>query len=331
MNAPLPPPLKTDAGQDELRRRTRRLSQRHRTVLLLVDGRRSCEDVLTLADKAGVAASYFDELVAMGLVELPVAPGAEGEAVSPAAGEPAQVLAAALQPRTEAEAPLAAAPALPDRPAPLEREGHEAAAAEATPLATVDDVPSAAGPLLTSLPPPSVSLLWQAESSQAPLSTASMPLQDLASTPPLARARPARVKFASPKYEPPAPKPRPVVRVRKPPVAAPAPRPAPSARAPGRAEPGRSVSEEALLSEVRGLLIGTLLVDGPVTSSLLALRVGRARQRAELVTLVWEIERTLVRARLPREALGRLRKARDLLGLGNTLVQEDTEPGPASE
>jgi hypothetical protein len=49
------------------------LSQRHRTVLLLVDGRRTVAQIVDTARAAGVAAPVFQELVAMGLVALPEA------------------------------------------------------------------------------------------------------------------------------------------------------------------------------------------------------------------------------------------------------------------
>jgi hypothetical protein len=75
--APHLAPIKTPAGQEELSHRVRRLSQRHRTVLLLVDGRRSQTQVLQLAEQAGVPESCFGELVAMGLIELPAALEAE--------------------------------------------------------------------------------------------------------------------------------------------------------------------------------------------------------------------------------------------------------------
>ena len=61
-------PVKTADGVDELARRIRGLSQRHRTVLLLVDGRRSLQKVLALAEAAGVPPAVFDELLAMQLV-----------------------------------------------------------------------------------------------------------------------------------------------------------------------------------------------------------------------------------------------------------------------
>lgn len=62
-------PVKTPAGLAELQQRTRGLGQRHRTVLLLVDGRRPIDEVLRLAGQAGVPAACFHDLVAQGLVD----------------------------------------------------------------------------------------------------------------------------------------------------------------------------------------------------------------------------------------------------------------------
>jgi hypothetical protein len=64
-------PIKTAAGHDELGTRQRRVSQRHRTVLFLVDGRRSAADVRHMALQAGVPETCFDELLALGLITLP--------------------------------------------------------------------------------------------------------------------------------------------------------------------------------------------------------------------------------------------------------------------
>ena len=63
-------PAKTPEGHAELTHRVRRLSQRHRTMLLLVDGRRSVAEVLQTAQAAGVPREIFDELLALGLVTL---------------------------------------------------------------------------------------------------------------------------------------------------------------------------------------------------------------------------------------------------------------------
>lgn len=64
-------PIKTPDGQAELATRQRRLSQRHRTVLFLVDGRRSEVQVKALAAQAGVPESCYGELIEMGLIMVP--------------------------------------------------------------------------------------------------------------------------------------------------------------------------------------------------------------------------------------------------------------------
>lgn len=80
-------PAKTADGVAELSNRARGLSQRHRTVLLLVDGQRSVSQILTTAQAAGVQATVFDELVSLGMVavpaiahiDLPIEAGQSGE------------------------------------------------------------------------------------------------------------------------------------------------------------------------------------------------------------------------------------------------------------
>lgn len=69
-------PCKTAAGHAELAVRQRGLSQRHRTLLFLVDGQRTVDEVNDLGTKAGVPRGYLDELIALGLVVLaaPTAP-----------------------------------------------------------------------------------------------------------------------------------------------------------------------------------------------------------------------------------------------------------------
>lgn len=63
-------PFKTPEGQAELSTRQRRLSQRHRTLLYLVDGRRGAAEVRRMSGQAGVPDSCFGELLAMGMIEL---------------------------------------------------------------------------------------------------------------------------------------------------------------------------------------------------------------------------------------------------------------------
>ena len=61
-------PIKTPEGQAELKTRARRVSQRHRTLLFLVDGQRGEDQVRRLALAAGVPESCFDDLVELGMI-----------------------------------------------------------------------------------------------------------------------------------------------------------------------------------------------------------------------------------------------------------------------
>lgn len=64
-------PVKTPEALAELTTRERKLSQRHRTVLLLVDGRRPEDEVRQLAQAAGAPDTCFDELLDLGLISRP--------------------------------------------------------------------------------------------------------------------------------------------------------------------------------------------------------------------------------------------------------------------
>ena len=75
-------PLKTPQGQQELTQRSHGLSQKHRTILLLVDGRRTIDEVMALAQHAGATPKHFEELLVLGLLlvpDQPAAPGPVGE------------------------------------------------------------------------------------------------------------------------------------------------------------------------------------------------------------------------------------------------------------
>lgn len=72
-------PIKTPAGLAEMSNRQRRISQRHRTMLLLVDGKRTEAQVRSLSAQAGVPGICFDELMGLGLISTP----------QPAAAQPA--------------------------------------------------------------------------------------------------------------------------------------------------------------------------------------------------------------------------------------------------
>ncbi len=82
-------PAKTDLGRQELSHRVNRVSQRHRTVLLLVDGQRPLSLVLSLAQQAGASTQIFGDLLRMGLVELPEPPAEEAPAAAAACEPPA--------------------------------------------------------------------------------------------------------------------------------------------------------------------------------------------------------------------------------------------------
>jgi hypothetical protein len=64
-------PVKTPEALAELNSRQRKLSQRHRTVLLLVDGRRPADEVRQLARAAGSPETCFDELLDLGMISRP--------------------------------------------------------------------------------------------------------------------------------------------------------------------------------------------------------------------------------------------------------------------
>lgn len=79
-------PVKTAEGQAEIRQRHRRLTQRQRTMLLLVDGHRSAAQVKTLGLQAGATDTAFAELLELGLIAapLPATPAAESVDAGPA-------------------------------------------------------------------------------------------------------------------------------------------------------------------------------------------------------------------------------------------------------
>lgn len=98
-------PVKTAEGQLELSTRRLRLSQRHRTMLFLIDGRRTEAQVRYLAGQAGVPGTCFDELLALSLIALPHAAVA---AAARTAGTPGSIAP-----------PAPGAPPVPSAPIPL--------------------------------------------------------------------------------------------------------------------------------------------------------------------------------------------------------------------
>lgn len=129
-------PVKTQLGLDELRGRARTLGQRHRTVLLLVDGRRPLSEVLGLALQAGAQTSHFEDLVRMGMVELPsnsVTPEARDSA--PSAFDTLRVTSVELEVSSapEAPGPVSENPS-PDQPETESARSAPAAASAAAPV-----------------------------------------------------------------------------------------------------------------------------------------------------------------------------------------------------
>lgn len=68
-------PVKTAQGHEELSSRQRRVGQRHRTMLLLVDGQRTVDALMHLSRQAGVPESCLGELISWGLVVVPQSTG----------------------------------------------------------------------------------------------------------------------------------------------------------------------------------------------------------------------------------------------------------------
>jgi hypothetical protein len=91
-------PCKTAAGHAELTARARRLSQRHRTLLFLVDGRRSLDEVGRLGEQAGVPRAYLDELLALGLIVMAAPVTDRGPSVEDPAWAPTEQTLARAHP-----------------------------------------------------------------------------------------------------------------------------------------------------------------------------------------------------------------------------------------
>ena len=248
-------PSKTALGQDEVRHRTHGLSQRHRTVLLLVDGRRSLGEVLNLANQAGSAIGHFEDLVRLGLVDVPVQ----------AAALPAEVPVQAV------DVPQMTSVEMVVPSEPLDDEAGELLAQETPPPVQVaQPEPAQAVPALQPVPPPVEPL--------SPIEPPG-PIEPLVTLDALLCVQP------------------------------------------------KSREEEPALERARRQLLELLRLDSPRFVSRLTSRVRDAETTTQLIDLVWEIERQLGVMKRSRPGQLCLEQARDLLGLGNTQVAEDTQPG----
>jgi hypothetical protein len=330
-------PFKTPLGHDELRRRAHGLSQRHRTVLLLVDGRRPLAEVLSLAQKAGSSIAHFEDLLRLGMVELPIEavapepvmtePGALATLRSTAVEVDVTVPAASMvdAPPVDAEArPIDAEP----RPGEVEMTPDDAGTprvdAEVPPSDA--EVPShvAEVPPRDAEVPPGDAVVLPGDAVVLP-GDAETPPHDVAALLDAPEAQPPRAveRAADEPAAPPDMRPsghRPVfdaVEEARPDAAevdAPLPKAPPSApRSP----------EEAIADEARELLLDALRENPPPFGSRLLARVAQAPSLDALRDLVLEIERHVVQLRRGGGARRHLERARDLLGLGNTVVTED--------
>lgn len=151
-------PVKTPAGQAELGTRRLRLSQRHRTVLLLVDGRRTEAQIRRVAAQVGVPGTCFDELLGLSLIAMPEAEKRPEAAPAPVRAAPvaAQVVVPPVVPAV-AQRPDAAPIAAPAAPPPSPRALRKPVVVEDSLLPASGTLPpdsSALDSVLGGRPPP---------------------------------------------------------------------------------------------------------------------------------------------------------------------------------
>lgn len=269
-------PFKTPLGHDELRARTLKLGQRHRTILFLIDGKRPLSEVLSLALQAGAATHHFEDLLRLGLVELPPEP------------QPAPANEALARPIEE------------DRLTTVEL---------VVPEDEADEGVTVRAPL--ELPVPA-----QTPAAPEPDEAAHVAAKRPAVTAPM-RAMPPTLRQEAIPALPELPV-LPVLPVQQ-------------AVAPRDLDidlPLPNQAEAGLLQQVRELLTEALRLDAPLFSARTFMRVRNAQSAGELIDLVWEIQDHLSHKRRSRKEMQSLQRARELLGLGNTLVDENSTRPP---
>ena len=364
-------PVKTQLGLDELRGRSRTLSQRHRTLLLLVDGQRALSEVLSLAQQAGAQISHFEDLIRMGMVQLPgeVFRSLEHETL-PGTLDALRVTSVEVEvsvppvPPVPPELPQASPPRSGSIAPPQAPAGPVAAADSTEPVwanarpsetsrTTENDARGVREPALDwNLGPLTPRLVQAPDPSLTGRRTANAEARPQASQPAL-RVAPNPTLAAAPAQPqtPPLPARMPVrpdaevggqavaanrVHRRSPrpaelPLALPAARPAEAARrtvhhSTAATDVGSAQSAEARakkLDQVRELLFETLRIDSPLFSMRVMIALRDAKTEDELIELVWVIERHLAKGRYSRQEMRNLQHARELLGLGNTVVPGD--------
>jgi hypothetical protein len=275
-------PVKTDQGHDEIAHRTRRLSQRHRTLLLLVDGRRDEGEILRLAVRAGVPESCYLELVERGLVTLAPSPqdAAACAASDNVATSPVPLRPAFVRPGV---APLSdsAAGALDDNAPAQDAVVASGAPGQAAEMASSESIIDARADSRPDSQSPAARYASRFSASGLPTS-------------PLA---PSKVEPDS----------QPSARHTR----------APDSGLDDSDEPMSRAAEDRPLEEARELLIRAVTRESPVAGSLTLMRLRRASTRDEIQDLLDEVESRISRPRNREVVEQTLRRARHLLGLSS--------------
>jgi hypothetical protein len=312
-------PVKTTLGADELRGRSRTLGQRHRTVLLLVDGRRSVSEVVALAQQAGAQASHFEDLVRMGMVEIPKISGPH-QVSRPKRNTTESPGSASAQSEWPTVAPPSEPEGGPEPPSPPKARRRWSLFPVGAQRARTD--PSEGDPEQRS------NDIGEVIPSRHP---------QAAPAAPAARGVPPQPEVQVPRAPPPAAVAGPRRGTQPQNVANPASRGAPDGPV-----PPLSIRDEVLgmapslaprqapdegetqkLERARTLLLETLRIDSPVFGARMLLRLREATTRDDLIDMVWSIERHLAATRHSRKEMLSLHRARELLGLGNTVVPDE--------
>jgi hypothetical protein len=354
------PPIKTPLGQQELRRRTAGLGQRHRTLLFLIDGRRPLSEVLVLGHKAGAATSHLEDLIRLGFVDVPAlhpapqpAPVEVPEPELPAVVTYVEMEIPAGPIRSQwgsldADVPVPMVKVLKDppkievSPTPSDDEASERVVTrawepQAPPLAEPGPPPQALQPSVDRAgaePQPGEPERSDSESEPREGRPSSLmplefpPEQAFTSIPePMDAAAPAPMSGPVP-IAPIAAPARAAPALAQPVPVAPLPRPLPPILQRMTLMGRRSAPRpKDPLDEARECLLSVIKVDRTTLSRRLRPRVLNAKTEGTLIDVVWELERDLTHGQRSHEGLISLQRARELLQLGNTLVDEEDESG----
>ncbi len=326
-------------------------------MLLLVDGKRTVTEVLALALQAGAPVDLFAELVSLGLVSvseapptLPSPPVHNRRAYDKVTEE--RVVPFGIERRTSPR--VVRPPFLASQPqwAAPELRGHDdLVASRPMPLETPpgpgapDEPPLIRSLSLDTTPSESVAAMLQrirassgmpvllddAKDDDAAAHTAADAHLDdhgdpllpgdkagasLLRSPAMDAANPAREAALAPPVS------------GEPPVI---PETAPMALRSGLPPAALPQEDEVLLKRVRGLLSETLRFNAPLFTARTLIRVRLAASRREMIQLAWEIQQHLTQTRRSRSSdradFLALEAARELLGMGNTQVAGDSQPG----